>query len=326
MKKRFRYKKKMNFLKYIIYVFIIYFSYMVITNYKNYNLANNNADFLKAIINNSNYHMKYERKNQKIITTFLNFLNNFDVNKPLTVFERGFLLSARGENNVDKKNFDFNIEQLNRYAKVVNQSDIKSPKVYIYNSHQHETYSDKGFEDYNISPNVVMASYLLKDKLDKLNIPTVVEEANLIEFMRINNWEHDDSYKASRFYIIDALSKYPNLELIIDLHRDSLTKEQATVAIDNKNFARTLFVVGTNHQKGQENVEFANKINDIFSKKYPTLSRGVYKKHIREIYNQDLSSKMILLEVGGQHSTIDEVLNTVEAVSLIIKDLINNET
>ena len=63
------------------------------------------------------------------------------------------------------------------------------------------------------------------------------------------------------------------------------------------------------------------KINDIANKYYPGLSRGIYKKEgpgVDGIYNQDISSNSILIELGGVDNNIDEVLNTTEAISNIL--------
>lgn len=145
--------------------------------------------------------------------------------------------------------------------------------------------------------------------------------------MKINNWLHKDSYKASRFYIIDAINKYKNLDLLIDLHRDDLTKEASTITIKGKKYAKVLFVVGLENPGYQKNLSLANKINNLINKKYPSLSRGVLTKKgkgVDGIYNQDLSPKMILLELGGQHNTIDEILNTIEVMSHILKEIVGD--
>ncbi len=239
-------------------------------------------------------------------------------------------LGIKNKKTISSSDGDVSINELEKVSMYINDpypNKVDNPRVYIYNSHQLENYNNKNLEMYNITPNVMMASYLLKEKLNKINIPTIVEEANIIEFMKINNWVHKDSYKASRFYIIETMEKYNNLDLIIDLHRDDLTKKDATTTINNKKYAKVLFVVGLKNPKYEANLNLAKKIDNLIQKKYPTLSRGILTKKgvgVDGIYNQDLSSKMILLELGGQHSTIDEVLNTIEVMSHIIKEIIGD--
>ena len=52
--------------------------------------------------------------------------------------------------------------------------EVEKPIIYIYNSHQGENYSMKYLEEYNITPNVLMASRMLSEKLNNLNINTIV--------------------------------------------------------------------------------------------------------------------------------------------------------
>ena len=54
---------------------------------------------------------------------------------------------------------------------------------------------------------------------------------------------------------------------------------------------------------------------------YPGLSKGILKKSgkdVNGIYNQDISENVILIEVGGVDNNINEVLNTVNALSDIL--------
>ena len=39
-------------------------------------------------------------------------------------------------------------------------------------------------------------------------------------------------------------------------------------------------------------------------------------------FNQDLNKNVLLLELGGNYNTIDEVLNTIDALALSIKELL----
>ena len=55
--------------------------------------------------------------------------------------------------------------------------------IYIYNSHQLENYNNYNLEIYGITPNVLMASYLLKEKLNERGLSTIVEDTNLTEFL-----------------------------------------------------------------------------------------------------------------------------------------------
>ena len=71
-----------------------------------------------------------------------------------------------------------------------------------------------------------------------------------------------------------------------------------------------------------------NKLNTLSEKYYPGLSRGIYKKSgpgVNGIYNQDINSNVILIEVGALENNIEEVLNTMEALSNILYYYIKGE-
>ncbi len=322
-------KKKHYTSKLILAVIILYIIYQlamyVLIDIK---LVSGNEAFLKALLNDSNHHLLYEKKKNNLINKITVFLTSIDFSKPLTIINKSLNNSLSGnKNSVNNESEVINVvDNVDNYIKDPNPQNIEKPRVYLYNTHQGETYSNEGLEAHNITPNVIMASYLLKEKLNNLNIPTIAEEANLLEFIRINNWTHDDSYKASRVFILDTINKYENLDLIIDVHRDAVSKEASTVNINGKNYAKVLFVVGVSHDNYKSNLDLSNRINDIIKQKYPGLSRGVMTKgspSAKAIYNQDLNPKMILLEVGGNNNTIDEVLNTIEAMSQVIKEFLS---
>ena len=189
-----------------------------------------------------------------------------------------------------------------------------------------ENYSSVNYEEYNVTPNVMVAAYLLREKLNKLGVNTIVEESDITEFIRINNWNYNYSYMASRYYIEDAIEKNPSLNFFIDLHRDALSKEKSTTIIDGKSCAKVLFVVGLEHENYQKNLDLANNLNKKIYEKYPNLTRGVITKagqNVDGIYNQDLHPNMILLELGGNENTIDEVSNTIEIISVILKEYLS---
>ena len=173
-----------------------------------------------------------------------------------------------------------------------------------------------------------MASYLLKEKLIDVGISTIVEDTNLTEFLELNNWSHANSYRASRIFMLDKKNTYSSLKYYIDIHRDSVSKNISTTKINNKLYARILFVVGKEHNNWEKNLEVVTEINKIAESSYPGLSRGIYKKegpNVNGIYNQDISPNTILIELGGVDNTIDEVMCTINALTDILSTYINEK-
>ncbi len=328
MKKRFKAKNgKKKIIKYIILIVTVYLIYSLVSFIVlNLKIVDTNEEFLKKILVDSNYHLLYEERSNNFIYKISKFIGNLNISNPTTILEKSFGYKfSDNDTFVYNKNdnvIDSSIEEVIDYMQ--EKETTKDPLVYIYNTHQTEKYSNEDMGD--ITPDVLMASYLLKDKLEKLGIPTLVEESNISEFMKINNWNYNNSYKASRFYLMDAKNKYSSIKLFIDLHRDSISKNSSTVTINKKNYAKVLFVVGKEHDNYKNNLELANRINNMINEKYSQLSRGIMEKEgkgVNGIYNQDISENCILLELGGNENNIVEVLNTVDVISEIIKEYID---
>lgn len=329
-------KKKFRtiFVKFLFLVVIVYFTYALTLKY----LISNNIDitdekYVTFLINES-----YNKGNTYsfIVNESLKLMSGIDLTKPYTILDSkiksGNVVSAE-EIEKDAKagddDYDSSVyEKLTSYISNPSNNKVENPEVYIYNTHQLETYSNSGLESSNITPNIMMTSYLLSEKLNKLNVPSIVEDTNMSEFIQISNLDSSEPYAVTRMFINNAKSKYANLKYFIDIHRDSVSKDISTCEIDGKSYARILFVIGTTNPTYAENEKLANKLDEISDNLYPCMSRGVYKKETEGwnlVYNQDLSSNAILIEVGAKENTIDEVLNTVDALSNVLKNYIKGE-
>ena len=309
--KKIRLKKKFYF-RNMILLFVCIISFIISYNIK---LYSSNEEFIMNLLNDSNYYKKYEDKN--IIKKINNYLYNVNLNEPVTLLENMFNYESTSEYYPEV------LETITKHINDPTNDVIDNPIVYIYNSHQLENYDSSNYEPYNITPNVMMASYLLKEKLNNYNIPTIVEEGNINEFIKINNWDYNYSYIASRYFIEEAKRKYPSIKYFIDIHRDSVTKEYSTAIINDKSYAKVLFVVGLDHDNYKGNLDFANNVNNRLIN---GISKGIIKKsgpNVNGIYNQDISSNALLIEVGGYQNKIDEVYNTIDVLANTLKEVIN---
>lgn len=323
MRKKFKARKKINLLKlffcifFVLLLFLLFKSFILTTK-----LASSNEEFLNKLLNDSNHYILYKNVNENPIYSFVKLITKIDIKEPKSILEKSLKyktnnmnISYTASDDVYSLNSDY-IEDTNK------DNNIENPIVYIYNTHQLEEYNKTNLEEYNIKPNVLMASYILREYLNRNNIKTVVETADITDFLNVNGWNYSKSYNASRFYLDEAIKKYSNLKLIIDLHRDAIEYNASTVTINDKKYAKVLFVVGLDYENYQPNLDLANSLNNLINSKYPGLSRGVLKKsgkNVNGIYNQDLKNNIVLIECGGYQNNIDEVMNTMIALSDIIK-------
>lgn len=290
----------------IIIVYIVsYFTFHILFNIR----ITNNQGLIAMILNDSNRYLA----SNNFLETLSDVITSINPTKLLN-----HTLNSDIEVSSDSKSLD----DLTEYIMDPNPVKITDPRVYIYNTHQLEGY-DINNQEYSIIPNVQMASYLLKDRLNSYDIPTIVEMGNISDLLNANGWSYSYSYKASRYFLEDTINKYPNLDLIIDLHRDSISHDNSTVNYNGKNYAKILFVIGEDYSTYQKNLELANSLNNLLKEKVPTISRGVILKGgsgVNGIYNQDLNNNIVLIECGGNENSLDEIINTIDVLALTIKE------
>ena len=311
MKKRFKYKKKLRNKNIII--IILFLLLLLSLNYieRNINIKLKNKNIIKLLLNDSNKYNYSDIKNESIIDNIYYFIKNNIFNSPTNLLKTEFNFT------------NLNKASSNSISFMYKEND--KPLIYIYNSHQGEKYSIKYLEDYNIVPDVLMASNMLKDKLENIGINVIVETSDILKYMKENNLNHSESYIASRYFLEKAMNKYPSANLYIDLHRDAVTHDISTTKINGKECAKIMFVIGLEYPTYENNLSVATQINNIIKNKYPDLTRGILKKEgygVNGIYNQDLASNIILIEIGGNENNIEEINNTLDLVSEAIGEYI----
>ena len=189
------------------------------------------------------------------------------------------------------------------FDEVKTTSPIIRKKIYIYNTHQSEKYAD--FD-------VLNAALNLKNILADFNIEAIVEETNITEEVKKNNYTYSQSYRVTKSLMTNYLNK--DISLFIDLHRDSSAKNITTTTVDGVNFAKMMFVVGGKHESYMENYRVSDAINKILKNNNNQISRGLLLRKSSS-YNQELDPNVVLIELGGPENTKEEVLNTLQVLA-----------
>ena len=323
MKLRKKNKKKKYF---FLFLMVIYFSSFFLTIKLHFSNKDHSKFIRYLLENNSNYIKKKEDK--RIVTKVVSYIANVDFKNPITLINNNYKISASNKSSSDEDKDISDLPVNNHIEDPYPEKEIDKPIVYLYNTHQREEYALSNNEAYNIKPTVMTLSYILREKLNRNNIPTIVEENDVLDVLRINNWNYAASYKVTRMMLASAKENNSTLKYFIDLHRDSISKKASTITINDINYAKILFIVGLENPNYEVNLALTEKINNMINNKYPNLSRGIYKKQgkgVNGVYNQDFDKNTILIEVGGEENTIDEVYNTAEVISEILTEYIRND-
>lgn len=140
------------------------------------------------------------------------------------------------------------------------------------------------------------------------------------------NVPHTGAYRTIRPYVKEQLNK-KNYDLIIDLHRDALTKKQSTMVHNEENYAKVGFVIGMEHPNFERNRAKVILLKKELESLVPGLTRDVMMKHGPDVdgkYNQDLDPALIVIELGGIENTEDELNRTIAVIAKAAATVIEN--
>jgi len=278
--------------------------------------------FLLSLIESSN-----NIEGEGLSSDIVNYVIKLDFLNPVNLLKNNYNGLVSRPVSTNKGEIDNVIQNENLIAKdpVITYN---KPLVYIYNTHQSEEYSSNNLSIYNIKPTVLLASYMLEEKLEKYGINTIVEDANISELLRVNNWNYASSYLVTKMLMTQAKNDNSTLKYFVDLHRDSVSYDKTTTVINGKSYAKVLFLLGLENPNYKESRKVISRLNEIINNKYPGISKGIYEKGgigVNGVYNQDFSSRCILIEVGGVDNNIEEVSNTINAIADMLNTYIKED-
>ena len=208
--------------------------------------------------------------------------------------------------------------------------DIESPQILIYHSHSQETFADSR-EGEEADTIVGVGDYLTQLLTENYGYKVV----HLKEQFDMASGELDRSsaYDYARDYLEPYLQENPDIQVIIDLHRDGVPEDRHLVTeINGKPTAQILFYNGLSYtiEKGsldylpnpyiQQNLAFSFQLEYQAAQYYPEFYRGIYLAGYR--YNLHLRPRSILLEAGAQTNTVQEVKNAMEPFADILNKVL----
>lgn len=178
------------------------------------------------------------------------------------------------------------------------------PLVIIYHTHSSESYMPYKESNYHREAEegtVRDVGNIIESELKK-------EGINVIHDKTIHDRpSYNESYSRSLSTIQNLVKQYPTAVYIIDLHRDaaaSSATEGKYIEIDDKRIAKFSLVVGTQNENYVELYDFAKKVKNTAENMYSGFGGAVIEKDYQ--YNEYVSNKALLLEVGNNKNTIEE--------------------
>ena len=208
------------------------------------------------------------------------------------------------------------------------------PQVLIVHTHGSESYTPDAAFPYTPTENerTTDTRYNVVRVGDELQ--KVLEE-NGVQAMHIRDIfdspAYSGSYDRSLAAIEDALAEYPTIQVVIDVHRDSILTDDGTAyktscTIDGEEMAQLMFVVGTDegglyHPDWQQNLNYVTGLQYQLNRAYPGLMRPVNLRTQR--FNQHASHGSMLIEVGSSGNTMPEALAAIRLFGQTLADDLN---
>ena len=191
-------------------------------------------------------------------------------------------------------------------------------EVLIMHTHATESYEGYDSEYYDTrntwrstdnNENMVAVGNVIEEELKKAGIG-VVHDTQQFDYPSYNG-----SYDRAAVAVKEYLTQYPDIQLILDVHRDGIQRDTTTIVkpateIDGEPAAQIMILCGSDPGVGDwgENLRTAAAVTNLLESRYPTLTRPIYFSTGR--YNMNLSGGTILLEFGSQANTLEEALTS----------------
>ncbi len=189
-------------------------------------------------------------------------------------------------------------------------SPFNGPRVLIVHTHTSEAYAENpDGRSENNKENVVSVGKEIADALKKEGIKVIHDTT------QNDNPSYNQSYKKAMTVIQKNLEKYPTIEVVLDIHRDYIKRDDGTmvkptITLKNgKKAAQIMFVIGTDnmglfHPEWRHNLAFSAQIQNKLNEIEPGLCRAI---NIRtERFNQHATKGSMIIEVGTAVNTSDE--------------------
>lgn len=219
---------------------------------------------------------------------------------------------------------DFAAEQLLTMDLTLQKKE--TAQILIYHTHASEGFLDSRAgkpEDTVIGMGQRLAEYLeLKYGYQVLHDTTVFDKKD-----GKDNRSH--AYSEAQSYIEELLLLHPEIEVVIDLHRDSGTKR--VVTLQGRQVAKIMLFNGLSRNLSGElsylpnrnlacNLAFSLQTKLIGDEMYPGLMHRIFLKDYR--YNMHLMARYMLIELGTNNNTVEEAANAMEPLADILAQVL----
>ncbi|KGR77157.1 stage II sporulation protein P [Ureibacillus manganicus] len=181
---------------------------------------------------------------------------------------------------------------------------------------------------YDSKSNITEFEEIIKMHFNVNSLNTKFLDVDTMDELYNTNRTFSEAYDVVRPYLSNEIQNN-TYDLIVDLHRDSASRDISTLTYNNQTFGKIYFVVGEDNPNYLINQSYSEQISDKLNELVPGISRGVIGKkgeHVDGIYNQDLAKNMVLIELGGIENTEEEINRTISVLAQAISKVLQDES
>ncbi|MBD5544386.1 MAG: stage II sporulation protein P [Lachnospiraceae bacterium] len=195
------------------------------------------------------------------------------------------------------------------------------PQILIYHTHSQEAFADSVPGDE--STTILGAGEKLAELLRAYGFNVIHHTG------KYDVESRDYAYSNAAPAIEQILAENPSIEVIIDLHRDGVAEGTRLVTnLNGRPTAQFMFFNGLSRTKKRgdidylkndnigENLAFSFQAQLKCKEYYPGLARKIYLKGYR--YNMHYRGKSLLIEVGAQTNTVEEIMNAMDPIAHVL--------
>ncbi len=208
------------------------------------------------------------------------------------------------------------------YSDIVELYGSDAPVVLILHTHATEAYAASADEDFRSTSDeesVVSVGAVVAERLTESGINTIHCTK------RFDSPDFNMAYYNAALTIREYLEEYPSISYIFDIHRDSIVSDDGYVCpmteVGGEPVAQMMFVVGTDHGGSghvgwRDNLALAARLQKSLTDDTPRLMRSVNLRSAS--FNEQYTKGSLLIEIGSCASTLTEVENAAELLSVAL--------
>jgi stage II sporulation protein P len=197
----------------------------------------------------------------------------------------------------------------NRFMSMIQPVQQQGKKtIGIYHSHGAEAYvPSDGAESVDEGGGILQVGASFAAALEKRGVNVIKSDETHVP--------HDaGAYQRSR-RTAEEMAK-DNPDAIFDVHRDAVPPEDYVAEVEGQDRVQVQLVVGRQNQNAGSNREFAEGLKAKADEVYPNLVKGIFMA--RGNYNQDMSPRSMLLEVGTHENTREEAEESIALFAEVV--------